>query len=119
MEGLGDIVVGAHFEPDDAVDHVALAGDHDDGNVRALAHLAGDGEPVGAAEVEVERDEVDRLAQGQFHLGRTAGLGDAKPLVLEAATQEAPDLRVVVHHQDMLLGHAARHPPLQSLTLVG
>ena len=30
VEGLADIVVGAHFQPDDAVDRLVSRGEHDD-----------------------------------------------------------------------------------------
>ena len=33
VEGLGQVVVGADFQPDHAVHHLARAGHHDDGDV--------------------------------------------------------------------------------------
>src|SRR4029077_13417485 len=36
VEGLADVVVGAHFQPDHAVDHIARRGEHDDRHVVAL-----------------------------------------------------------------------------------
>ena len=40
VEGLGDIVVGAELEPDDAVDVLAARRQHDDRQLRAAAQLA-------------------------------------------------------------------------------
>ena len=59
-ERLDDVVVRAELEPDDAVDLLALGGDHDDRDVRASAQLAADGEPVDVGQAEVEQDEVGR-----------------------------------------------------------
>ena len=46
VERLGDVVVGADLEADDAVDDVAGAGDHDDADVVALAQVAREREAV-------------------------------------------------------------------------
>ena len=58
-EGLGDVVVGAELEADDAVDLLlAVAGDDDDGNVGDRPDLAQEVEAVLAAEAEVEQDDA-------------------------------------------------------------
>ena len=59
-EGLDDVVVGAQLEPDDAVDLLALRGDHDDRHVGAGAQLPADRETVDVRQPNVEQDEVGR-----------------------------------------------------------
>jgi hypothetical protein len=60
--GLGDVVVGADLEADDAVDDVARRGDHDDADVVALAQEARQRQPVLAGHADVEQDEVGQVA---------------------------------------------------------
>jgi hypothetical protein len=57
-ERLGEIVVGAHLEPDDLVDLLALGGDHDDGHGRPGTQLAAHRQAVHVGQADVEQDEV-------------------------------------------------------------
>jgi len=86
IERLGQVVVGAQFQTDDAVDLVALGGQHDDGEIPAFlvlrAQAAANRQAVLARHHQVEHDEVVEFAR-------------QRPL--EQLAQ--PD--VVVDHQDL------------------
>ena len=63
VEGLGQVVVGAHLEADDAVDLLALGREHDDGHVLpGAAQPPANAEAVLAGQHEVEHDQVRRVA---------------------------------------------------------
>ena len=72
VERLGQIVVGAHLEPDDLVDVVVAGGEHEDRDVGRLPDPAAHVDPVDIGEHEVEHDQrrslgrdlVDRRAPG-------------------------------------------------------
>ena len=68
-ERLDEIVVGAHLEPDDLVDLLALGGDHDDRDARAGAELPAHRQAVHVGQAEVEQDEVG-LASRQRRAAR-------------------------------------------------
>ena len=72
IERLREVVVGADFEPDDAVDVVAFRGEHDDRHVFvAAAQPPADRKPVLARQHEVEDHQVVALARElAVHLGR-------------------------------------------------
>ncbi len=82
-ERLGDVVVGAEFEPDDLVDLAVAGGDDDDRHLRALpqraAHL-GAGQP---GQHQVEQHEV---GAGPVEAGQRvrAGAGDRDLVALAA-----------------------------------
>ena len=64
-ERLGDVVVGAELEPEDAIELVAASSQHDDRDVAALAQLAAHVAAVDVRESEIEEDEVvSRRRQG-------------------------------------------------------
>ena len=64
VEGLGQVVVGAHLQADDAVDVVALGGEHDDrGRGRLRAQAAADRQAVLARQHQVEHHQVVALAR--------------------------------------------------------
>ncbi len=63
IERLGQVVVGAHLEADDAIDVLALGGQHDDRHRLARAAQApADREAVFAGQHEVEHEQVRRVA---------------------------------------------------------
>ena len=105
VEGLRQIVVGADLETDDLVDVLVPGGQHQDRDVRALAHAAADLEAVHVGQVEVEddqrgllgRDRVERGAAGADGLHDVAG-------VLQIEGDERRDRRLVLDDQDRLRG---------------
>ena len=63
IERLGQVVVGAHLEADDAVDVLALGRQHDDRHgLAGAAQAPADGQPVLAGQHQVEHDQVRRVA---------------------------------------------------------
>ena len=76
VDGLGEVVVGAHLEADDAVDHLAGRGQHHDPDLDVGAQIAGERQPVLARHVDVEDHEIGRaLLEDPAH--RDAVLGGA------------------------------------------
>src|SRR5205807_8347636 len=104
-ERLGEIVVGAQLEADDAIDLVGLGGEHDDrkrrgGRIGAYppAHL----ETVDAGQHQVEHDQIGQpLAQAGQRLGAVAGGVTAKAVAGEMVDDQVPDVRLVLDDQDV------------------
>ena len=95
IERLGQIVVGAGFEPVDAVAHVAARGEHDDRHLGEAAQQRDEREAVDLRHHDVEHDAV-RLPVA--HDGEPVGAVDRGPH-LEAFLDQA-DLE---HLADALL----------------
>src|SRR5574343_151077 len=90
VEGLAQVVVGAHFQAHDAVHVLALGGEHDDGcAVVGGTQAAADREAVFAGHHQVQHDQIDRVAQ-QDAVERLAVFGqdDFQPLLGEVAAQQ-------------------------------
>ena len=67
LEGLGDVVVGAGLEPDDAIDRVGRRRHHDDADAaRTLAQPARQHEAVLARQPDIEQHQCGKLALQQF-----------------------------------------------------
>jgi hypothetical protein len=104
VERLAQVVVGADFQADDAVDVLALGGEHDDrGAVVGGAQAAADGQAVLAGHHQVEHDQVGRFAQHQA-VERLAVLGqdDFEAFLGQVAAQQVADARIVIDHQDLV-----------------
>ena len=98
-ERLGDVVVGAELEPDDAVGLFGAGGQHDDrqgGRGRIGAERTADLEAVEAREHQIEQQEI-RLAapQRRQHVGAARNLIHRKARAREAAGEEHRDIGVV------------------------
>ena len=106
VERLRQVVVGAHLEPDDAVDVLALRGQHDDRDVLArAAHPAADRQAVLARQHEVEHDEVRRIAlQLPVEIARVGKRRDLEALLGQVARQEVAQAHVVVDDEDLRRG---------------
>jgi hypothetical protein len=102
VEGLGQVIVGAHFEADDAVDVLALGGQHDDrGLVAGAAQAAADRQAVFAGQHQVQHQQVVALAQPQLVHGRRAfGRHDLEALFGQVTAQQVAQAHVVVDHHD-------------------
>src|SRR6185312_8966155 len=107
LAGLCDVVVGAEFKADDAVDRACGGRQHDDGNVDAALQVANDRKPVFLGHVEVEHDEVghaglDLLAQAFAAVAQR----DAETVHLEVIADHLAGRRLVVDNDDVrALGH--------------
>ena len=103
VEGLGHVVVGAEFKPDDPVDLVGPAGQQDDPDLRDRPLFAGDREPVLAVEVDVDEQHVGRVAREDlFHRRRVRGFADPVHLLAQRGGEAAAGDRVVFDDHDML-----------------
>ena len=102
-EGLGDVVVRAELEPDDAIGFLRARREHDDGNgvrFRVGADRAADFEAVDLRQHQVEDEQVgwmggdgrQRVAARRNHLRREACLA-------QIARDEISDIPVVFHDE--------------------
>ena len=68
-EGLGDVIIGAHFKAFDNVIFGGLGGEHDDGyrgRRRRFANAAADGETIHARQHQVKKNERGLFAEDHF-----------------------------------------------------
>ena len=107
VERLHHVVVGAHFQPGDAVRDVGGAGDHDDADVEALAQEAGQREAVLARQVDVEQDDVGQaLLDCLAHRRAAVGLRDLVTVRGQVLGEHFAHRRVVLDDQDAAVaGH--------------
>ena len=89
LAGLGQVIVGAELEADDAVDRARSCGQHDDRYRGLLLELADDRKPVLLRHVEVEHDEIGRPAR---HCAPQAGGA------VTGGRLEAVHTQIVGHH---------------------
>ena len=100
-EGLDEVVVGAHFEPDDLVDLVCPRREEEDRRVCLATQLAEHLESIDPGQAHVEHDEVrrrvgevrDRVLAGRLHAHRIA-------LALERNLHAARDGGLVLDDHD-------------------
>ena len=101
VEGLGHVVVRTHLQADDAIDVIALGGEHDDGQgVVRRAQAPADGQTILAGQHQVQHHEIEMLAvQCPVHHRRVAHGLHREALFQEVARQQLAQARVVVHQQ--------------------
>lgn len=109
-ERLGDVVIGAHAQPDGLVDVGIASGEHDDRDVGPLAKAPGEFETVGVRQHHVEHGEHARSVRERRERGGGGGARghDVVALRLEVELHHLEDGRVVVDGEDAAL-HAV--PP--------
>src|SRR5690606_31160089 len=113
-EGLGDVVVGSHAEPEHNVAFLTLGGDHDDrdaggswipANGRAEFHA------VHAGQHQVEQHQVRLLAPYQCEsLAAVHGAVDLKALAPKAVGEHLEDVWLVLNYDNVLFGHDQLFP---------
>ena len=103
VERLGQVIVGAHLETDDAVDVLALRGQHDDGHRFARrAQAAAYREPVLAGQHEVEDHEARRIAlQLAVEVARIGQRGHLEPLLAQVTREKIAQPDIVVDDEDL------------------
>jgi Ca2+-binding EF-hand superfamily protein len=106
IERLREVVVGANLEAHDAVDVIALRGEHDDRDVvGALAQAPADGEAVFARQHEVEHHQVVAYArEASVHGLRIGHRLDRETLLGQITLEKIAQAQVVVDDEDLLAG---------------
>src|SRR3954453_715438 len=103
VERLGQVVVGAHLEPDDLVDVVVAGGQHQDWHVRGGADLPAHLEPVDVGQHQVEHHQVGLGVLGLHQrLAAVAGDLDLVARVLQVHRDEGCNVALVLDDQDLL-----------------
>ena len=102
VERLRQVIVGAHLEADDAIDVLALRGQHDDGRrVARAAQAPAHRQAVLAGQHQVEHEQVRRVAlQALVEVARVGQRGDLEALLAEIAGEEIAQAHVVVDDED-------------------
>ena len=100
---LGEVVVGAHLEPEHLVELVGLHREHEDGLTQAeLAHLPTEVEAGAVGKPHVEHDETRRLVARPCHARRTGRLPvHVVSLVADAFDEALGDGGIVLDHEDV------------------
>ena len=104
-EGLGQVVVGAHLQADDAVGLVVARGEHQHrrGLVLADAQLAAEQQAVVAGHHDVEDDQVHRVGfEERAHLPAIGDDGGAQAVLLQVVAYQLANLAVIVDDQDVI-----------------
>ena len=103
FERLGQVVVGAHFQAEHAVDRLGARGQHDHRRVRARPQVATQGQAILARQVEVEHDQVHVFAVQQLaHGGAVCGRAHLVAGAAELLGQQGADVVVVVDDQQSM-----------------
>ena len=102
LKGLDHVVVRPHLQALDAVEHLALGRQHDDGHLAGLPDLGADGPAVHHRQHDVQQDQVRHLLL-EFLDGLSAVSGDAdvKALLHQVHMDQVTDIAVVLHDQDV------------------
>ena len=102
LKGLHHIVVRPHLQALDAVEHLALGRQHDDGYLAGLPDLGANGPAVHHRQHDVQQDQVRHLLL-EFLDGLSAVSGDAdvKALLHQVHMDQVTDIAVVLHDQDV------------------
>ncbi len=102
VERLGQIIVGAHFQAEHAVDVVALGGQHQDGHGAGGAQITADGQAVLAGQHQVEDDQIRcEPAHRRTHRLAVPGRLHLESLARKQIADEAGDLLVVLDDQNL------------------
>src|SRR5262249_51145130 len=106
LKWLGQIVVGAELEPDDAIHGITARGEHEDRGLRLRPDAAAYIKTVDVGQREVEDDAIEALARvtrdAELALRRNR---DVKSRLAEIALHHLGETRVVFNEQDAT-GHA-------------
>jgi len=96
-ERLGEVVVRAHLEADDAIGLLAARGQHDDRRVRLGAQLAAKRQAVLARQHQVEHDQIDLAARERCPHRLAVGSDTRLETVLaQICPEQGADLGVVI-----------------------
>ena len=109
LEGLDQIVVGAHLQTGDAVVDLAFSRQHDDGCLGLFPDVGADGPAVHHRQHDIQQHHVRRLPVVLLH-GLAAVIGDAdvKALLLQIHPDQVGNIAVILDHQNIA---CHRKPP--------
>ena len=112
VEGLGDEVVGPQPQDVDPVLQSRLGGEDQDGHGLFPPHLGDELLAGQTGEHQIQQHQVVLVLLGPQH-GLAAGEGGPHVVapVGKNAAQQAVDIRIVLHHQDVIGLHAIGSPP--------
>jgi hypothetical protein len=101
LKELGEVVVGADLEANDAIDVFAPCGQQDDGNRGAPSKSAQDFEAVLLRKHHIENHELVASARRQIDGARTCRMSiDVEPFAPQELADEIARLPVVVDDED-------------------
>ena len=101
-EWLGEVIVGAAFEPHDLVDVARPGGQHQHGHVPVhRPQLAADLETVDARQHHVEQDEVEWLVRQRNRFLARSGELHLAPDALDVALDDFRQVSLVFDDQDL------------------
>src|SRR5271165_4441391 len=103
IEGFGEIIVCADFEPKDAVDSFTAGGEQKDRNGRLMAQRFEQFESGAAGQHHIENDELVVVGEsgGQTGVMIVGGI-DVKSFGLEKAAKEVDERVVVVDDEELV-----------------
>ena len=98
-ERLGDVVVGAEFEPEDPVELVTAGRQHDDRDRAALAELAAHVATIDVRKPEIEEHEV--VARRREGVSAGGDVGDLMAVGAQPGHERLGDRAVVLDQQQL------------------
>ena len=103
IEWLCEVVIGAHFQADNAIDVLALRRQHDDRDRLARpAQAAAYRQPVLAGQHQIQHHEMRRIAlQLLVDVARVHQRGDLEPLFAEIAGEKVAQTRIVIDDENL------------------
>ena len=106
IEGFDQIIVGAHFDADDAIGFLAAGGQHQHrhgAGGRLAAQIAAQGQAVGIRQHQVEHDQVDDMAfQHLPHFAAVTCRQRGKAIARQIIDQQAADAGIVIDDQNVV-----------------
>ena len=104
VERFGQIIVGAHFQPDYSVDLITLGGEHDNRRqVASAAQSAADRQAIFTWHHQVENQQVEMFTSAQaIHLVGIANCLDGKTIFAKVAGQQVAQAGVIIDNQEVV-----------------
>ncbi|MNL29713.1 hypothetical protein D3C87_1514060 [compost metagenome] len=111
-ERFDQVIVGAHFQADDAVGFIVAGGEHQyrSGLVFAGAQLAAEHQAIVAGHHDVEHDQVHRRGfEERAHLPPIRHDGGAQAVLFQVVAYQLSNFAVIVHDENVIdVFHGAR-----------
>jgi hypothetical protein len=107
VEGFAEVIVGAHFEADHAVDRLVARGQHDHrSRLAACAQASAGGETVLAGNHQVEHHQLRLVAfEKGVELARIGQQQGVEAVPAEVGGEQLAQLGVVVDEENLFHGH--------------